>query len=383
MAEKKPRTLLFCMMVMFFWMSMYTYQPQLTVYCGTLGAGAALTGTILSSYGLVQMLFRVPIGLLSDRLRKRKLFVILGALVSVLSAFGMYLAKTPGAMLVFRGLSGLSASAWVTYTVLFSSYFQGKEAPRAMSRIQMFNNSGTLLAMILGGAVAQRLGVRYTFLFGCAAGLVAMLLGLGVTENVPDEAKKVSGRELLAVAGDKMLLTVSCLALLGQLVQQGAVLGFTPKFAAELGATPSQLGLLSGAAIFGAFCASWLNNRFFLKRFGTRTCILAGLFLYGTATILLPVISKNATTVLAMQFIVGIGNGLSFPLLMGMAIAGIDQTKRGLAMGMFQSIYALGMFLGPLLTGILIEHISIGNSILCIGLVGLLEWVLGFLVLKK
>lgn len=383
MESKKPKILLFCIMVMFFWMSMYTYQPQLTVYSGMLGAGSAMTGSILSSYGLVQMLLRVPVGLLSDRLRKRKIFVIWGGVFTILSAFGMYMAKTPGMLLFFRGLSGVSASAWVTYTVLFSSYFDKKDAPGAMSRLLVFNNGGNLTAMVLGGLVAEKFGPRASFLMACFTGLIAVILALQITEYVPAEAKKVSGRELLEVAKDPTLLSVSFLALLGQVVQQGATLGFTPKFAAELGASSADLGILSGAAIFGAMTASWINAHILLKRLGTRNCILMGLTVYAAATILLPLISKNVATILVMQFIVGLGNGFSFPLLMGMGIADIDQAKRGLAMGMFQSIYALGMFAGPLITGILIEHTSIAKSICMIGLVAVLELVLGFFILRK
>ena len=370
-------------MVLFFWMSMYTYQPQLSVYSGMLGAGAAMTGTILSSYGFTQMLLRIPLGFASDRLRRRKLFVIAGAVVTVLSAFGMYLARTPLQLLLFRGLSGVAASAWVTYTVLFSSYFDEKDAPRAMSRLMVFNNMGTVLAMLIGGLASQYFGVRASFLLACVSGGIAVVLSLQVTENVPETAQSAGVRDILGVVSDRNLLLVSFLALLGQIVQQGATLGFTPKFAAELGATPSQLGVLSGAAIFGAMCSSWCNTRYFLARFGSRRCILAGQLLYAASTVLLPIVSRNVYMVVAMQFLVGLGNGAYFPLMMGTAIAGIRGERRGLAMGMFQSIYALGMFIGPLVTGVLIERLPIGTSICCVGLIGFFAWGLALWKLRR
>ena len=360
---------------------MYTYQPQLSVYCEVLGAGAAMTGTILSSYGFVQMLCRIPVGLLSDFLRRRKVFVTAGAAVTVFSALGMYLARTPEMLLVFRGLSGVSASAWVTYTVLFSGYFEGPDAPRAMSRLMVFNHLGTMLAMLLGGLAAQYLGVGASFALACVTGTIAVVLSLGITEQRPQTASAVSGKELLSVAGNRTLLKVSVLGLLAQIIQQGATLGFTPKFAAGLGASAAQLGLLSGAAVLGAMCSSWFNAHYLLKRFGTRPCILAGQLLYASATVLLPIVSKNVETVLLMQFLVGLGNGAFFPLLMGMAIAEIDGARRGLAMGMFQSIYALGMFLGPLATGFLIERFSIGTSICCIGCIGFVLLLVSFRIL--
>jgi len=71
---KNGKITIYYLMVFFYWMSLYFYPPQLSVYSGLLGASSSMTGIILGSYGFSQMLLRVPLGLLSDKLRKRKLF---------------------------------------------------------------------------------------------------------------------------------------------------------------------------------------------------------------------------------------------------------------------------------------------------------------------
>jgi MFS family permease len=53
------------------------------------------------------------------------------------------------------------------------------------------------------------------------------------------------------------------------------------------------------------------------------------------------------------QAVVGIGVGMSFPILMGMALQAVEQEARASAMGVFQSIYAVGMTLGPLFSGVI------------------------------
>lgn len=49
-----------------FWLSMYTYVPILALYAQRLGASYDMVGIIIGSYGLTQLLLRLPIGIASD-----------------------------------------------------------------------------------------------------------------------------------------------------------------------------------------------------------------------------------------------------------------------------------------------------------------------------
>ena len=47
----------------------------------------------------------------------------------------------------------------------------------------------------------------------------------------------------------------------------------------------------------------------------------------------------------------GLGVGIAFPVLMGLALQAVEPEARASAMGVFQSIYAVGMTLGPAISG--------------------------------
>ena len=47
------------------------------------------------------------------------------------------------------------------------------------------------------------------------------------------------------------------------------------------------------------------------------------------------------------------------PLTMAGAVESISDEKRGAAMGIYQAIYGLGMFLGPSLAGVIIDRFSV------------------------
>ena len=53
-----------------FWFSLYTYNAYLTEYITSLGETMAFAGLVSGCYGLVQMLLRIPAGLLSDSIEK-------------------------------------------------------------------------------------------------------------------------------------------------------------------------------------------------------------------------------------------------------------------------------------------------------------------------
>ena len=58
---------------------------------------------------------------------------------------------------------------------------------------------------------------------------------------------------------------------------------------------------------------------------------------------------------LSMLFVapvfLGIGGGIASPVLMGLSIENIADTGRSTAMGVYQTIYAIGMFAGPAVSG--------------------------------
>ena len=362
----------YAFLVLLFWMALYTYPPQLAVYSGKLGADPVLTGLILGSYGLSQMVLRVPLGIASDLLRRRKPFILLGCALILISGLGLALSGTPGQLLFSRGIAGAAASAWVIFTVWFSESFDPAEAPRAMAQIMVYNQFGCLAGTLSGGLLSQWLGTRASFWMSAALGAAAVLLAAGLPEGSIDENRKpVQLKDMVSLLKDPLLLSMSLAALLIQVVQYGTTQGFTPKLGAQLGGSAALLGFLSSVAVMGSAASTTLNSRVTLKKFGAQKMILGGILWYSAATILLPMVSKNIPTLLAMQFLAGVGNGFCYPLLMGLAIRDTAPEQRGAAMGIYQSVYACGMFLGPAVTGFFQTRASLEHSISLIGCTGL------------
>ncbi len=382
MQQKNYRIPLYYAMVTLFWMALYTYVPILSTYSLDMGATAAMAGTIISAYGLMQAVLRIPLGIMSDMTKKRKLYVIAGCVCALFSAVGMVFANAPWQLMLARGLAGVAASSWVVASVLFGSYFAAGDSAKSMARVTVFNNIGQMTAMFLGGQAAQLWGGKAAFLLAVGCGLAATVSSLFIIEKVDADAAPKKIMEFVRVAGDKTLLVASIVGILYQIINQGATMGFTPAYAREIGASTAQQGMLSAITIGGMVVTSYLSSRFLITRFGQRKLVLVGFMLMGVCTVIISQI-KSPALLLCLQFIVGLGNGLSYPLLMGLAIKNIDPARRGAAMGFFQAVYGIGMFVGPWLAGQISDAYTSSLAILIIGLFGFVAFAISWFALER
>ncbi len=344
----------------FLWFSVYTYPSFLSAYAKTtLQAAPVMVGLIVGSYGFTQMLLRIPVGVLSDVLRRRKPFLIGGMVVSILSAIGLAFVKTPAGALIFRGLAGVAVSTWVAHTALYSNLFRPEETTDAMGRLSAAQYGSQVAAMLLGGFVSQWVSREAAFLMGA----VAALAGLVVVSGAPEQQflDTASPRTFLAVvraflkvAQDKTLLVSTLLATVYQFGAWGTVMGFTANWASEVvGLNTSALGLLSATFLLTNTILSRFSGAL-SERFGPMRMLVAG-FLTCAAASALFAFSYGAAMLFVVQAFYGVGMGLILPITVAGAIRNIDPEKRGAAMGFYQSVYSVGMFLGPVLAGGIVQ----------------------------
>lgn len=234
---------------------MYTYPSFLSGYVqNVLGAGSVLVGMIVGSYGFVQMLLRIPLGICSDRVKKRRVFVQAGFLAAILSGAGLSLVAlaaarggiSPMPVLFLRGLSGGGAAAWVAFSVLAADQAPPDKTGEAMSRISFFQNMATVAAMPLGSWVMTRFGAAWAFALAAAAGAAGLILISGV-EDLPPRGEAMTVREICTLAKNRKLIAGTLLATLFQLVTWATVQGFTQNWALEYvsGFDDGKLGMLA------------------------------------------------------------------------------------------------------------------------------------------
>ena len=149
---RSHRIPLYYLVTSLFWFSLYAFVPNLPIYAESLGASNKLIGLIISSYGFVQMVLRLPLGIYSDKINARKRFILLGILISVISSLGMGFFKTPWSLLIFE--TKRCNSTWVPLQSC-SQAISLISSPKAIQLLDAFNNLGQIAAYPGGFVIAS------------------------------------------------------------------------------------------------------------------------------------------------------------------------------------------------------------------------------------
>ncbi|CAM3926714.1 MFS transporter [Lederbergia lenta] len=364
---KTSGKVLFYAVTMMYWFSMYTYVPILSLYVEHLGGSIFMIGLVVGSYGFTQLLVRIPLGIWSDRISKRRIFIITGIACAVLSSLGLAWTENIWMIFGFRSLAGIAAASWVAFTVLFASYFEPDEAPKAMGIISFYTSIGQMAATTIGGFLADYISWSAPFYMGALVGLIGLILALKLVEKQTEVKKKpVEVKELMKMGGEKLLLSVSLLAIIVQCITFTTMFGFTPLHAVALGASNAGLSILTLLSTLPNAIAGYMSGSFFVRRIGERQTVLLGFLVAATCTIILP-FTTSFTLLIITQAFNGFAQGLMMPVLMGLAIQSVNEERRASAMGFFQSLYSLGMFGGPFIAGWIGEWVSLSTGFIMIG----------------
>ena len=369
--------LFFCIANFLFWAGLYLYVPILPVHVQSSGASLYLVGTVVAAYAIPQVLLRIPIGIWSDSLGRHKPLVAVGIVVAALGALGLGLSANPWLMFLSRMATGIGAAAWVVFTIYFTSYYPPEDSRKAIGLINFVQGGALVAAAAGGGAIADVMGSRPTFYIAALLGALALFALLFSKERLPSKTKTVSWRGFSSVATRPILITVSIMGILFQFSIYAGLFGFVPVYAARIGASHTDLGLITtinlGCSSVGALALVWLSCRL-----GYRATIIWGSFLICGSLFAIPFILQ-IPVLMALQISYGLGRGILMTTLMALSIRDVSHEHRATAMGVFQAVYAVGMLAGPLVSGFLGDRLGLSSVFFLAASVSLLVAVMAFL----
>lgn len=344
--------------VVCFWFAQYVYIPYQTTYLILANISSNLVGAIIGAYGISQLMLRLPVGILADLSSNHKLFIILGSLFAGGASLSRILLPDDIGFFLGNILSGTASATWISFMILYMSFFSKKDQVRATSRIIMANNAGMLLGFVTSTLLYDKVGMMLICAFSLAAGLIGFVLAFFLQSTKPsNQTNKVSFMELIKVTCDKKLVLFSFLALVQQGVQMSTTMSFTNQIVQELGGSNLFIGVSSIIYMLSAVLFARLASTRFLEVLSIKWWICLSFLLLGIYCILVPQ-TNSILLVCLLQLIPGMGTGILFSLLTSSAMQTIPAQKRSTAMGFFQAVYALGMTIFPIISGSIYEHSS-------------------------
>lgn len=337
-----------------FWFAQYVYVPFQTPYLLTMQVSSSMIGLIIGVYGFSQMALRMPIGIMADKNGRHKLFIIIGVASSALaSIFRIVLAPDIG-FFIGNILSGLASAMWISFMVLFASYFSAQQMQKAMGLIIAGNNLGILSGFVVSTLLYNSFGMNFLCALSVASGIPAILLSLLIDEQKRDKAS-LPVKSLIKVYVDKRLIFFSILILVQQGVLMATCMSFTAQIAHEINASDIQIGMLSIVYIISAVLASYFAASNFAQRSGAKFWLPVILLVLAIYCFAVPNIT-SPNLLIAVQILAGLSTGIVFSFCASEAMKNVPAAKRSTAMGYFQAIYAIGMTAFPIVAGIIAQN---------------------------
>lgn len=356
-------TLLSCICV-------YIYLPILPAYALSMGASLSLIGVISGAYGLSQFVLRIPAGLLSDRMQKRKLFVVGGAVCGILSCIGLGISSDPRTFVVWRCLAGIAVTTHVASTALYAAQFDDKHSSRAMGFYMATVTFAIAIGPLIGGWAAAEMGWRAPFFLGAAFGVIS-LLPLGAvrdTENVPVAFEIPLRTRLADLLRRPPILHATALGAVTAFAQFATTITFVPIRAVDLGADQVQLGLLLFVTMGTFSVVSLVSGNILAVRLGNQRMLILGLLLLTVTVLALPLI-HNLLLLAVVQCVGSIGRGMYMPLVFSRSLGASSPSEHAAASGVVMTGVSFGVFVGPILTGLLADNFGLDWAFVCVGLV--------------
>lgn len=96
---------------------MYVYIPYQTLYLTAAGISAGAIGTVVGACGIMQMILRLPAGVLADYAERHKPFVMLDTLLTAMACTVRFLLPDGMGFLIGNVISGYAASTWGSFGV--------------------------------------------------------------------------------------------------------------------------------------------------------------------------------------------------------------------------------------------------------------------------
>ena len=359
-----------------YWFSLYAYVAILAPYLmNELGLSYTVTGAILGSFGLSFIILRIPLGYCFGIMDSKKIMIVIGFVLSVISGFGFWFYSGTGLLLLLRFFAGVSAVLWLTYTD-FPGYFNNRSVSKFVGIANSFTRLGQVTAIFTGGIVAALLGRRAPFLIAALAGVSGIILCVRNKERTPLKYRVFNFTELLDFANKRSsVLIIAILAAIFQFVVFSTTFGFVPVAASDMGSGDFQLGLLLTVTVLASILAAVLCGIYFVRLLGEKQTIITGFLLMAFSYAIIPFL-PGIFWLYITQFFAGIGQGFVFSLLIEMSIKNISKMNKGLAATIFQMIYGIGMFAGPFVLGFISDLIGFSVSFWVAGIMGILGAVL-------
>ena len=354
--------------------------PLLPLFAKEFGAGPLVATTLVASYSAAQFASAPLWGRLSDRIGRKPVLVcsLLG------TAIGYAITASANVVwILFAGriIDGLTGSTFGVAQASVIDVAEPRDRPRLLGLLGAAFGLGFVAGPIIGGLAAFG-GRRVPFI---VAAVVSGVNAIAALIRVPETSDRkrpahASPRswlphlDVMRRAGGSSLARLALLGLLATVAFSGFESTFSLLLDHRFDASHGVVyALFTAIGLAMVLMQVRVVGPLSQKRTGgeiLRVAFCASAIGY----VLLAVDGRWVSLGAALAFLV-VGQGLFTPTLSSVIASSVDPASRGEAFGVQQSASALGRIAGPVLAGLLFQHLSVPSPYVVAAVLVMIAWV--------
>ncbi|MGB0909266.1 MAG: MFS transporter [Nitrospirales bacterium] len=370
-----PRTFALLCSVAFFGFVSYDLvrRPAMALFAGSLGAEPFTVGVIVAISTLTGVFLKLPVGVMSDFLNRRKL-MLGGLLAFALPPFFYPWISDLTTLGILRLAHGLATAMFTPLALAMVAQMFAARRGEVMGWYTAAAQGGGLLGPMLGGALIYSVGFAPTFYIAGVFGVLSLCLFLCIPkmkESVPQlnhtnqELITEVRRGVQEILKHRGILTTS-LTEASKMMANGTLMAFLPLYGLSIGLNAAQVGLLFGIQALTSLLAKPVMGRV-SDRTGREPLILAGLCLCGGMLILIPHM-EALLFLLVVSAVFGLGEAVITSSSTALIADLSHHQSLGAGMGLRGTIMDIGHASGPVIAGLLIGYIGYSGGFAAIGI---------------
>jgi len=355
--------ILIYILLVLFWSAINLIRAYRKAYAGgALDAGGLamdgiMAANIAAAYGLISIFVRLPIFAFSDFFKSRKFFIALALVFIIVSSVMVYYNPSYDTLMFSSLALGLGASMLSLFNVLFSETFSAKQAIMSVSILSV----APLLAEFL---VAP---IQYIFtatkpnnypgmwLTSAVIGLVALVFLFFVKDN-KDNVRNFSVDKFKRALSNPWFISVALLGVVVSFIRFSTSGSNLISFVRMEGIDMHPLMVAyidvgyAVAQLFGGVMVGLSLKRLI----GVKKSLILGLAVSAIFTLVLS-FSTNSWLIFLITPLSGLGYGITYNILLGLAMQPFEKDMREITMGIYQTFFAVGIFYGDKIYALLIQ----------------------------
>ncbi|RIQ35893.1 MFS transporter [Jiangella rhizosphaerae] len=319
-----------------------------------LGAGVGVIGLLIGVKALFETVLSVPMGAFMDRVGAKR-SIQLGTAATALVGVGMMAASSLWLLFVLQALMGVVRPlGWIGGQSYAAGLRGGSHRSHDAGRFSSVANLGQIVSPILAGALAGWQGPRAGFAMVVALGAVFFAVSLGLLDVGRAPAAADTGSGFGAALGLMRLSRIQTVMFLtfNRLWVPAAWSSFFPLYLVGHGVSPTVAGSVISAMAVVATVTSFFTGR--IARLGTPVAVTSVALALGCLGVAVSPVFDTMPLCYLAAALVGIGQGLSLPMLITLMSDAAPPEQRSLALGLRSGVNQAAATVAPVAIGPLI-----------------------------